>query len=480
MEGKKIGLGSVIATGVGLVVASSCLLSLGIGAGSIGTSFIITMAIACLVNIFTLLSIAELNALMPNLTGGLAQFSLACVGPFITLICMVGGYLLCNSLAGSVEGAVFGNTFSEMFSSLGIPPWGFTITLIVILAITNLHGVDVFIKVQDFVAYALIFSLAVMGILGTLKIGVGEIVEQPAVLASDFKSVTSLCGLAFFLFVGGEYVVPLTKNCKNAKRDIPLGMVLSMIIILVMQAFLTFGFSHYTQWGDLASSTTPQMLYGSMLLGPTGKYWMLIITLLAAVSSVNTIMNSLAYILMGMAKIELLPDFFQKTNRHEAPYVGILLEAVIFSILNITGLSSTDSIAYMIAVLAILWLISYIVSNLNVLILRRRLPKAPRNFKTPLGSLIPIFGILGSAYMIYNIDPDLQTRLSLYKIVLISLIVLGLYAYIWVKFIMKRPLFKAYPIHEVMAMESEVYLYLRRHDKLSKAGDDKETRREIV
>ena len=122
MEKKGIGLGSVIATGVGLVVASSCLLSLGMGAGAIGTPFIITMAIACLVNIFTLLSIAELNSLMPNLTGGLAQFSLACVGPFVTIICMVGGYMLCNTLAGSVEGAVFGNTFSEMFSGYNIPP----------------------------------------------------------------------------------------------------------------------------------------------------------------------------------------------------------------------------------------------------------------------------------------------------------------------------------------------------------------------
>ena len=165
MEQKKVGLGSVIATGVGLVVASSCLLTLGIGAGSIGTPFIITMAIACVVNILTLLSIAELNALMPNLTGGLAQFSLACVGPFVTIICMVGGYILCNSLAGSVEGAVFGNAFAEMFSSTGIPAWVFTVILITLLVITNMNGVDVFVKVQDFVAYALIFSLVAMGVM---------------------------------------------------------------------------------------------------------------------------------------------------------------------------------------------------------------------------------------------------------------------------------------------------------------------------
>lgn len=479
MNNKKIGLGSVIATGVGLVVASSCLLTLGIGAGSIGTPFIITMVIACFVNIFTLLSIAELNALMPNLTGGLAQFSLACVGPFVTIICMVGGYLLCNSLAGSVEGAVFGNTFAEMFSKYSIPPWGYTVVLIALLAITNLNGVDVFIKVQDFVAYALIFSLVAMGVLGALGFGTGEIVEQPAALATDFGSVTGLCGLAFFLFVGGEYVIPLTKSCKNAKRDIPLGMVLSMLIILGMQTFLTLGFRNYTSWEELAGSTTPQMLYGEVLLGPLGKYWMLVITMLASVSSVNTIMGSLAYILMGMSKIGLLPELFQKTNKKGAPVFGILLEFAIFVVLNVTGLSSTSSISYMISVLAVLWLISYIISNLNVILLRKRLPNAPRNFKTPLGYTVPVLGILGSAYMIYNIDPSWDVKLSLYRVVLISLLVLGIYSFVWVKFKVRRPLFKPYPIKEVMAMENE--LYIRFHGiNVHNEIDDKDSRRKAV
>ena len=86
MDHKNLGLGSVIATGVGLIVATSCLLSLGIGSASLGLTFIISMAIACALNILTALSICELNAVMPNLTGGLAQYSLAGMGPFVTII----------------------------------------------------------------------------------------------------------------------------------------------------------------------------------------------------------------------------------------------------------------------------------------------------------------------------------------------------------------------------------------------------------
>ena len=465
---KKLGLGSVVATGVGLVVASSCLLSLGIGSSAIGVPFIITMAIAMCVNILTLLSVAELNSLMPDLTGGLAQFSLACVGPFVTIICMVGGYWFCNSLAGSVECAMFGGTIANVFPNLPLPSWVYCIILVIFLVITNMNGVDVFIKVQNVVAYGLIGSLVIMGILGAFGIGTGEIVQQPEVIASDFSSVTGLCGLAFFLFVGGEYVIPLSKDVKKANRNIPLGMVLSMVIILGMQAFLTFGFSHYTEWGELAESSTPHILYGQMLLGPVGRYWMIAVTILATVSSVNTIMSSLSYILMGMSKINLLPEFFQKTNKKGAPYIGILVEAAIFIIVNVTGLSSTDSISFMISVLAILWMISYIVTNINVMILRVRMPKAPRNFKLPGGVLIPVLGVAGTAYMIYNIDPDWAVKLSLYKIVGITLAVLAVYAFFWVKFKVKRPLFKPYPIKEVMAMENE--LYLQYHRKKNKAS----------
>ncbi len=454
---KKLGLGSVIATGVGLVVASSCLLSIGIGSSAIGIPFIISMVIACVLNIVTLMSIAELNSLMPDLTGGLAQYSLACVGPFITIICTVGGYVLCNTIAGSVEGAMFGNTIAGLFDGTSIPPWVFCVVLVLLLMIANLNGVDVFIKIQDFVAYALIGSLVIMGIMGAFGIGTGEIVQQPKVLASDFSSITGLCGLAFFLFIGGEYVVPLTKECKNAKRDIPLGMILSMIIILAMQAFLTFGFGNYTSWEELGASTTPHILFGQMLLGPIGKYWMVIVSLLAVISSVNTIMSSLSYILMGMSKIGLLPAFFNKTNKKNAPYMGILFEAAAFCLINITGLSTTDSLSFLISVLAILWMLSYIVSNLNVLLLRRRLPNAPRNFKVPLGPVIPIIGIMGTGWMIYNIDPDWAVKGQLYMVCGIIILALTVFAFFWLKFRVKRPFFKPYPVKEVMAMENELY-----------------------
>ena len=129
---KKLGLPSAIATGVGLIVATSCLMSLGQGAGALGTGFIITMILACAINILTALSMAELNALMPNLTGGLAQYTLAGIGPFVTILTMVGGYLVCQAIAGSVECAMFGNAINSVFDT-GIPSSVLSIILLVAL-----------------------------------------------------------------------------------------------------------------------------------------------------------------------------------------------------------------------------------------------------------------------------------------------------------------------------------------------------------
>ena len=50
MEEKKLGLGNVVSISVGLVIATSCLVSLGEGAGTLGVTFILAMVIAMLLN----------------------------------------------------------------------------------------------------------------------------------------------------------------------------------------------------------------------------------------------------------------------------------------------------------------------------------------------------------------------------------------------------------------------------------------------
>ncbi len=464
MEEKKLGLPSVISTGVGLIVATSCLMSLGQGAGALGTGFIIAMIIACAINILTALCMAELNALMPNLTGGLAQYTLAGMGPFITIITMVGGYIVCQAIAGSVECAMFGNAINTVFQT-GLPSSFFCILLLIVLITANLMGIDMFAKIQNVVVYGLIFSLVIMGLMGILGVGSGKEVVQEMNLADSFSDCFGLLGLAFFLFIGSEFVIPISKNVKNERKNIPLGMVASLLIILGMQIIMVLGMGHYTLWSELADSASPHILYGSSLLGRVGSIWMIFVSIFAVISTVNSAISFLSYMCAGMAKIGLLPEFFLKKNKRGAYYIGVLMIGTIMILVNATGLSTSDSLSFMILVAIVFWMISYVIADVNVLIFRYRLPKTPRTFKVPFGPIIPLLAIVGNLFMIWNIDGDPATRNLIYQIDLIIFALLTIYAVVWCKFKLKRPLFKPIPNHEVMAMEHDLYIQGHRKNK---------------
>ena len=461
MEEKKLGLGSVISTSVGLVIATSCLVSLGQGAGEVGIVFIGAMVVACLLKMTTIGSLSELNALMPNITGGLAQYTLACMGPVPTIVSMVGGYLICNILSAGVEASIFAYAMSEVIP-LPIPSIVYTVVMMIVVMATNLIGVDMFAKVQDLVAFLLVGSMVLMGLIGIFKLGTGTVVSQPANMASSPSEVISMTAVAFWLFIGAEFAIPISGQVKNAKKNVPLGMALGLIVILIMQAIMVLGVYHYTPWDELASSAAPHMLYGELLLGKAGKIWMAFVAALAVISTQNSGVNGLAYIGQGMAKMNMLPQIFAKTNKRGVPYIGVILISVSMFIFAYISDGSSDMIEFLILVGSVFWMITYIFAHVDVLILRKKLPRAPRSFKVPCGPLFPLIGIIGTSYMIFYISTDPHERLMIWLITGVTLIVLGIYAFFWTKYKMKMPVFKAVPIEKVMAMDNEMYYKLRK------------------
>ena len=467
MEEKKLGLGSVISVSVGLVIATSCLVSLGQGAGTVGVIFIVAMIVACLLNMTTIASLSELNALMPNTTGGLAQYTLAALGPFPTLISMVGGYLFCNVLSCGVEASIFAYALGEVIP-LPIPTITYTIIVTVVLLIANLNGVDMFAKVQDAVTYLMIASMVIMGIIGALGLGTGEKVNQPMNMTTDIPTIVSMTAVAFWLFIGAEYVIPVSKEVRNAKRNVPLGMFLGLGIICVVQSILVLGFHNYTPWAELPNAAAPHMLYGENLLGNAGRLWMVFVAALALISSQNSGINGLASICQGMAKMNMMPQCFAKTNKKKVPYVGVWFVSILILIFAFLSNNSSDAISFFILVASVFWMVSYIFAHIDVLILRKRLPKAPRSFKVPLGPLFPCIGIIGTAYMILNISTDPAERNAIWLITILVFLILGIYSVFWIKFKMKMPVFKSVPVPKVLAMENDMYYLIRKRRGICK------------
>ena len=461
MGEKKLGLGSVVSISVGLVIATSCLVSLGQGAGSLGVTFIGAMIVAMLLNMATVASLSELNALMPNITGGLAQYTLAALGPFPTLLSMVGGYLVCNTMSCGVEASIFSFAVADT-TGLKIPSIFYTLVIVVVLLIANLYGVDMFAKIQNVVAFLLIGSLVGMGIIGMLGLGTGQKISQPYALNSSFKDVVSMTAVAFWLFIGAEYAIPVSKDVKNAKRNVPLGMILGLALICLMQAIMILGFHNYTDWGALADSPAPHLLYGYNLLGNFGKVWMTLVGALAVISTQNSTVNSLAAICQGMAKMNMMPQIFAKTNKHNVPWFGQVFVSVAIFGFAVASNNSSEGISFLILVGSVFWMVSYILAHVDVLVFRKRLPKAPRSFKLPGGPVIPVIGIVGTVYMIFNIYTDPHERLMIWLLTGVTFFVLAVYSVFWIRVKMKMPVFKSVPMQKVMAMENNLYYVERK------------------
>ena len=462
MEEKKLGLRNVISVSVGLVIATSTLVQLGQGAGQAGIMFIPAMVIACLFNMITMATLSELNSIMPNVTGGLAQYTLAGIGPIPTIVLMVGGYMVSNILSCGVEASIFAYAMGSVLK-LPIPNYFWVVLASVIILIANLRGVDMFAKIQDLVSYLMLGSMLVMGILGALKLGTGKIIDQPLVVGQQTPlSIVSLTAIGFWLFIGAEYAIPISKDVKNAKRNVPLGMFMGLGIICIVQAIMIFGFHNYTNWNDLMNSAAPHLLYGESLYGKVGQIWMCIVSGLAVVSTQNSTVQGLSAIFAGMSHTNLMPQFFGKTNKNKVPFIGCWIITIGIMICALISQNSSDRISFLIQVGSVFWMASYAVANIDLLIFRYRLPKAPRNFKVPLGPVLPCVSIAGIIFIIANISTDAVERNQILGVTAVITAILFIYSIFWIKFKMKIPLFKPVPMEKVLAMENPMYYRIRK------------------
>ncbi len=452
---KKLGLPSAIAVAVGLIVASSCLLLLGNGMGLAGQGFIISMAIVFVLNALLALSFNELYCIMPNVDGGLGQYTKAALGAVPSIISNVSAYVMVNLLAVSVELAVSGMVINQIFlPSISAPV--ISIFLLLLLALVNYFGINIFSKIQNIVVSLLLLSLVGMGLISALKLGTGELVtaaQQTAPVVNDFGGYVSLSAMAFWLFIGIEFVIPVAKNLKNPKRDIPLAMILGISILFVIQSLLGSGMTNYVTLDVLASSDLPHMVFAANVLGHTGEIWMGIVTVLAAVSTANTVFAGIPRVLQGMSENDLLPAAFAKTNKKDVAIVGLFFLTIGNCILIATGLTNSAGLTSMLLAASCFWLTSYILVNVTVLVLRKRFPDYPtRNKKLIFWGVPQIISIIGNIYMIINIAEGDQ-RIFIYTLYGIILVAMVIYSVIWVKFVKKMPMFKGSTMEEIQSMK---------------------------
>ena len=445
---RSLGFWSCLSISMGLVVASSTLVTLGQGMGIAGAGFIIAMGAAWLLQHFSAQSFAELSCMMPH-AGGLRSYTRVALGAMPAMVATITGYVIPNLFACPAELAIAGNVISTTFLP-AISPTVIGGTLFLLLVISNVLGVDIFAKAQiifTVVMMSAIVILSIIGLTGVASPGNFDISEMP--FNPMGVGVFSLTALAIWLYIGIEFVTPMAQEVKNPEKHIPKAMTIGLLIIFAVNILYGLTSLKFVDLDILAGSMNPHILVAEAVLGKPGLIIISIVSLFATASTVNTIIGVVPRMLYGMASHGELPKVFSKLHpKFRTPWISILLLSTVIGAFFFGGIAQTTNITVFLLAAVTPWLLAYIIAHIDVIVLRIRYPHMTRSYKTPFFPIPQILGSLGMLFAVFNIFPDPEMKRQIFIISGTMLAITVIYSSVWVKFVMKDKLFKPADLEE--------------------------------
>jgi len=193
----------------------------------------------------------------------------------------------------------------------------------------------------------------------------------------------------FFAYIGFDAVSTAAQEAKDPKRDLPIGILGSLIICTILYiavALVITGIVPYPQLG------VPDPI--AVGVDATGLTWISPLIKLGAIAGLSSVVLVLLMaqprIFYTMAKDGLLPKAFSRVHhRFKTPYISTMIVGALAMVLGglfpIGVLSKLVSLGTLLAFAAVC---------LAILILRKKHPEYPRHFKTPFSPYIPVLGIV--------------------------------------------------------------------------------------
>lgn len=193
----------------------------------------------------------------------------------------------------------------------------------------------------------------------------------------------------FFAYIGFDAVSTAAQEAKNPQRDLPKGILGSLIICTILYIIVSLvltGIVPYTKLGVPDPIAVGVDAIGLKWLSPLIK-----IGAIAGLSSVVLVLlMGQPRIFYAMSKDGLLPPAFSKVHhKFHTPYMSTIIVGVIAMIL--AGLFPIGVLSKLVSLGTLL---AFAAVCAAILVLRKTQPDAPRAFKTPFVPWIPILGII--------------------------------------------------------------------------------------
>ncbi len=227
-----------------------------------------------------------------------------------------------------------------------------------------------------------------------------------------WSGIMRAAGVIFFAYIGFDAVSTAAQESKRPQRDMPIGIIGSLIICTVLyvafSAVLT-GMVSYKELGGaapvaVAIDRTPyDWLKGLVKFGIICGFTSVILVMLLGQSRV----------FFSMSRDGLVPRIFSDVHpKWQTPwrsnFVFMLFTSLFSAFAPISVVGQMTSIGTLLA---------FVIVCAGIMIMRRTQPDLPRPFKTPLVPWVPIGGILVCAAMMYSLGPDNWFRLIAWLVI---------------------------------------------------------------
>jgi len=407
---RDLGLFDATMIGVGAMIGAGIFVLTGIAAGQAGPASIMAFALNGAVTLLTAFAYAELASAIPRAGGGYSFVRLAYPGA----VGYVAGWMLwfAYTVACSLYALGFAGYFWEFFLKYvpgltggvyGIvgQHWAIlTVTLLIGLFFIGLNarGVEVTGKAENALVLA---KLSILGIF--IFYGLRRVFEMPEQAASSFTpflpeglgGVLVAMGLTFIAFEGYDLIATVGEEIKEPEKNIPratfiaLGIAVTIYLLILFVSLAAVNPGDRPSWQFLGQYKETAIVRAAENFMPAiGVAVIVLGGIFSTMSALNATVMAASRVAFSMARDMWLPKPVSRIHhRRRTPHIAIISTGVILLMIALTlPIEAVGSAA------SLMFLLTFAMVNLSVIVLRRKNPEIPRRYRVPFYPVTPILG----------------------------------------------------------------------------------------
>lgn len=211
-------------------------------------------------------------------------------------------------------------------------------------------------------------------------------------------------GIVFFAFIGFDAVSTTAQEAKNPKRDMPIGILGSLVICTILYILFGHVLTGVANWQEFKTAGKEASVSYAIQNYMQGYSWLatsVTIAILAGFSSVILVMlMGQSRVFYSMSNDGLIPRAFGDLHpRFKTPYKA---NWILFVFVGLFAAFVPGSVAGDLTSFGTLF--AFVLVSAGVYIMRKTNPDIPRPFRTPAAPLVSFLGVIICGAMIIALD----------------------------------------------------------------------------